>query len=80
MCIRDRDGGLFLALMKYLFAVLLEGRRDGVRLPGLEKQQVVAGAYLVEGVIHMKFLCNPVQVFRGSHIGHGIFRPVVRCV
>ena len=53
----------------------LEGRRDGVRLPGLKKQQVVAGAYLVECVVHMKFLCNPVKVLRGSHIGHGMFSP-----
>ena len=37
--------------------------------PGLAKKHVVAGAYLVEGDVHMIFLCNPGKVLRGSHLG-----------
>ena len=38
------DGSLVLLFVQHLCAVLLEGRRDSVRLIGFEKQQVMTGA------------------------------------
>lgn len=63
------DGGLFIPA--HLPACeLLEGRRDCVRIPAFEKDQVaglLGGGVLLQGKIHTIFLC---------HMGKGLDIPI----
>lgn len=56
-----------MGLFQHTPGVFGKAGRDGVGLPGLEKQQVFALAGLIKGIIHLPFPGHPVKVFRGLH-------------
>ena len=62
------DRSLILVFIQHLCTVFLEGRRDGVRLIGFEKQQVMTGTHFMESVVHMELLRYPVKILRRTHI------------
>ena len=71
-----------LCLIQHPAGILPETGGDSVRLPGLEKQQVLVRPGLVKGIVNIPLPGHPVKLFRGPGeldavgrraVGHQLF-------